>query len=262
MRTLCLALILLNALYFAWAQLIDSNMSNMDLVRSDVVRPPPIVLASEAEVSVPKPRASALADQESDTPKTKPAAPQQTSAITPPPQAARVPTADSYPCTSVGPFPSLMDASQAQAALRAVGFTPKQRFEQGGEMWAGYWVSLQNLGTPKKAEATLKMLKGNGITDIYLVPGANPPNTLSLGVFSDYQRAQKRMEQMRALGLEPSLEDRKRAAPVYWIDVDILQPGQSIDTSIFQNERGKIMRLELRECPQTQAAIKTSSRSG
>jgi hypothetical protein len=146
--------------------------------------------------------------------------------------------------------------------LRAVGFTPKQRFEQGGEMWVGYWVSVQNLETQKKAESAVKALKDKGVTDVYLVPGSDPPNTLSLGVFSDYQRAQKRAEQISGLGFQPKIEDRKRASPVYWIDVDILQPGQSIDTSIFQTEAGKIMRLELRECPQSQAAAKSAVRAG
>lgn len=261
MRTLCLSLILINALYFAWAQLIDGNVSNMDLARSDVVRPPPIVLASEAEVTTAKPQPASAPVRPQDTqpkPKPKPAA--STSAVEPPTQALRMAAAS--PCTSVGPFASLMDASQAQASLRAVGFTPKQRFEQGGEVWAGYWVSVQNLETQKKAEAAVKTLKANGITDVYLMPGSDPPNTLSLGVFSDYQRAQKRADQIRSFGFEPSLEDRKRAAPVYWIDVDIPQPGQSIDTSIFQNGEGRIMRLEMRECPQTQASIKSSSRAG
>jgi len=255
MRTLCLSLILLNALYFAWAQLIDSNPSNMDLSRSDVVRPPPIVLASEAEASAPR---SAAPPRQENPPKAKSTA--STSAVAPPPPAARI--AATNPCTSVGPFAGLKDASQAQAALRAVGFTPKQRFEQGGEMWVGYWVSVQNLESQKKAETAVKMLKDNGVTDVYLVPGSDPPNTLSLGVFSDYQRAQKRAEQITAFGFEPKIEDRKRASPVFWIDVDILQPGQSIDTSIFQTEQGKIMRLELRECPQTQAALKSTSRAG
>jgi hypothetical protein len=153
-----------------------------------------------------------------------------------------------------------MEASQAQAALRAIGFSPKQRFEASGEVWVGHWVS-QKLETQRRAEAALKMLKDSGVTDIFLVPGSAPP-TLSLGVFSDYQRAQKRVEQIRAFGFDPTLSDRKRADSVYWVDVDILQPGQSIDTSIFQSEQGRIMRLELRGCPQVQAAIRSSGRAG
>lgn len=261
MRTLCLALILLNALYFAWAQLIDSSVGNMDFSRSDVVRPPPIVLASEAESTTPRPQARPAAG--GGVPVKTTTKPTVAAAATaPPPPPSSLAKLAASPCTSVGPFASLKDASQAQAALRAVGFTPKQRFDQTGEMWVGYWVSAQNLESEKKAVAAVKMLKDNGITDVYLVPGSDPPNTLSLGVFSDYQRAQKRSEQIGAFGLQTKIEDRKRTAAVFWIDVDILQPGQSIDTSIFQTEQGKIMRLELRECPQQQAALKPSSRAG
>jgi hypothetical protein len=257
MRTVCLALILLNALYFAWAELIDSNNSDMDMGRSDVVRPPPIVLASEAEISTPKspPRGSPAPGNSGSKP-----APAVPTAALPAPQGARV-AATSNACTSVGPFTTLTESSQAQAALRAIGFTPKQRYEERGEVWVGHWVSLQNFESQRKAEAALKLLKDNGITDIFLVPGSDPP-VLSLGVFSDYQRAQKRSDQIRAFGFEPTLTDRKRAESVFWIDVDILQPGQSIDTSIFQSEQGRIMRLELRACPQAQASVKASSRTG
>lgn len=257
MRTLCLALILLNALYFAWAALIDSKTGDMDMARTDVVQPPKIVLASEAEVNAPRTAVPAPvpASRDSTRPRIPPAPPTAAAATPAPAQIAAA-----NPCTSVGPFTSLMEASQAQAALRAIGFTPKQRYEASGEVWVGHWVS-QKLETQRKAEAALKMLKDSGVTDIFLVPGSQPP-TLSLGVFSDYQRAQKRVEQIRAFGFEPTLSDRKRADSVYWVDVEILQPGQSIDTSIFQGEQGRIMRLELRACPQTQASVKLSRRVG
>ena len=74
---------------------------------------------------------------------------------------------------------------------------------------------------------------------------------MSLGVFSDYQRAQRRFDEVRAIGLTPRIDDRKRAGSVYWIDVDLQEPGQLIDTSLFQNDPGKITRLEMRACPAT-----------
>ena len=259
MRTLCLALILLNALYFAWAALIDGKTGDMDMARTDAVQPPKIVLASEAELGTPRSSAPApMPASRSDAPPRIPSA-VPTAATAAPPANARIAVANN-PCTSVGPFTSLMEASQAQAALRAIGFTPKQRYEASGEVWVGHWVS-QKLETQRKADAALKMLKDSGVTDIFLVPGSEPP-TLSLGVFSDYQRAQKRVEQIRAFGFEPTLSDRKRADSVYWVDVDILQPGQSIDTSIFQGEQGRIMRLDLRACPQTEASVKPTRRAG
>ena len=81
------------------------------------------------------------------------------------------------------------------------------------------------------------------------MPGSEPANMLSLGVFSDYQRAQRRLDEVRALGLIPRIDDRKRAGSVYWIDVDLQEPGQVIDSSIFQTDPGKITRLEMRACP-------------
>jgi hypothetical protein len=155
---------------------------------------------------------------------------------------------DFLSCTSVGPFADLPQAAQAQASLRAAGFQPRQRMEQG-EIWAGYWVSVQGLATREAAEAALKTLSANGIADVYLMPGSEPANMLSLGVFSDYQRAQRRLDEVRALGLIPRIDDRKRAGSVYWIDVDLQEPGQVIDSSIFQTDPRKITRLEMRACP-------------
>jgi hypothetical protein len=37
---------------------------------------------------------------------------------------------------------------------------------------------------------------------------------------------------------------------VYWLDVDMTEPGKAIDTSLFQSDPGKIMRLEMRQCPE------------
>ena len=105
-----------------------------------------------------------------------------------------------------------------------------------GEIWAGYWVSVQGLATRDAADAALKTLAANGIADVYVMPGSDPPNVLSLGVFSDYQRAQRRVDEVRAIGLTPRIDDRKRAGSVYWIDVDLQEPGQIIDSSIFQTD--------------------------
>jgi hypothetical protein len=118
-----------------------------------------------------------------------------------------------------------------------------------GELWVGYWVSVQNFPNRDAAEEALQNLGNNGITDVYLMPGSDPANVLSLGVFSDFQRAQRRVEEVRALGLQPQIDDRKRAGSVYWLDADLTDPAQAIDTSIFQTDPRKIMRLELRACP-------------
>ena len=89
------------------------------------------------------------------------------------------------------------------------------------------------------AEAALKSLSDAGITDVYLMPGSDPANVLSLGVFSDYQRAQRRADEVRVLGLEPRIDDRKRAGSVYWIDVDLPEPGQTDRHQHFPDRAGQ-----------------------
>ena len=242
MRTLCLLLILANVFYFTWSQLLDVSVGSLDRKGAPPAEPPArIVLAREvAEANPPEPGVARIQDVQ--PPAVEPLAPADSA------QAGGSPPRDVLSCTSVGPFADLPQAAQAQASLRAAGFQPRQRMEQG-EIWAGYWVSVQGLATREAAEAALKTLSANGIADVYLMPGSEPANMLSLGVFSDYQRAQRRLDEVRALGLTPRIDDRKRAGSVYWIDVDLQEPGQLIDSSIFQTDPRKITRLEMRACP-------------
>jgi len=231
MRTVSLLLILCNALFLVWSQLIDVQINPLERAAPVRAEPPPrIVLAREVKKE-PQLATTAVAPDE--------LAPAATQAATTPNAAG---------CTSVGPFSNLSEASQAQAALRAAGFSPRQRLEEG-ELWVGYWVSVQNFPNRDAAEEALQKLTDSGITDVYLMPGTEPSSILSLGVFSDFQRAQRRVEEVRALGMQPRIDDRKRTGSVYWIDADLSQPGQAIDTSIFQTDPRKIMRLELRACP-------------
>lgn len=250
MRAFCLLLVLVNALYFIWSEVIDVQVSSLDRVPVRVATPPPrIVLAKEAQNTPAEPQPE---EQEEETvadvrevmpPQVEPLE----SAGTVQPPAARE---DAMTCTSVGPFADLGQASQAQATLRSMDYQPRQRVEQG-ELWTGYWVSVRDLTTRDAAEAALKTLNDNGITDVYLMPGSDPPNVLSLGVFSDYQRAQRRADEVRTIGLSAQISDRKRAGSVFWIDVDLKEPGQTIDTSLFQVGQSRILRLELRGCPQS-----------
>lgn len=240
MRALSLFLILLNALFFIWAQLIDVKAGDLDRPAAKSASTPRIVLVKETgtgshdEVeptvveSVQPPRVEPLGGPRNETAVAS-AAPQSS-------------------CTTVGPFADLANAAQAQAVLKSAGFDPRQRVEEG-ELWVGYWVSVQNLPTRDAAEEAVGVLSERGITDIYIMPGSDPPNVLSLGVFSDYQRAQRRANEIRMLGFEPQIDDRKRAGSAYWIDVDLATPDQKVDMTMFQTAPGKINRLELRECP-------------
>ena len=241
MRTLCLLLILANVLYLTWSQMIDVQVGSLERKGAQPVEPPMRIVLAREMLEANREEHDIGQIRDVQPPAVEPLAEDATPA---PSIAAQ---GDALSCTSIGPFADLPQASQAQAALRAAGFQPRQRMEQG-ELWAGYWVSVQGLETPEAAESALRMLTGSGISDVYLMPGSDPPNVLSLGVFSDYQRAERRLDEVRALGLTARIDDRKRAGSAYWIDVDLQEPGQIVDSSIFQLDPRKITRLEMRGC--------------
>lgn len=247
MRTFCLLLVLVNALYFIWVRVIDVQVGVLDRTPPAVAEPPPrIVLAREAQSpSTPElPVAPAPANEPADEPtRVAVAAPPATHPAEPVPT-----TLTATACTSVGPFADLAQAAQAQATLRSIGHQSRQRVEEG-ELWAGHWVTVRGFENRAQAEAALKTITGRGITDVYVMPGDDPANALSLGVFSDYQRAQRRAEEVRAIGMTPQISDRTRAGAAFWLDVD-LPPQQTIDTSVFQVGQSRILRLELRSCPE------------
>ena len=179
MRILCLLLILANVLYFTWSQMMDVSVASLDRKGEKPIEPPArIVLAREMIEANPDERS---VGQIRDV---QPPAVEPLGAHAPETAPAQTAQLDTLSCTSVGPFADLPQAAQAQASLRNAGFQPRQRMEQG-EIWAGYWVSVQGLATREAAEAALKSLSANGIADVYLMPGSDPPNVLSLGVFSD-----------------------------------------------------------------------------
>jgi hypothetical protein len=243
MRTLCLLLVLANVLYFTWSQMIDVYVPNLERKGAKPVEPPARIVLAREMIEANSEERGVGPIRDVLPPAVEPLGGQSASV-----SEAQTAQLDTLSCTSVGPFADLPQASQAQASLRAAGFEPRQRMEQG-EIWAGYWVSVQSLATREAADAALKTLAASGIADVYVMPGSDPPNVLSLGVFSDYQRAQRRVDEVRAIGLTPRIDDRKRAGSVYWIDVDLHEPGQLIDSSIFQSDPRKITRLEMRACP-------------
>lgn len=148
-------------------------------------------------------------------------------------------------CTTVGPFRELAQAATAAATLRTAGYQPTQRVAEG-DIWIGYWVYIDAIPTEAEANAILAKVRGEGVTDSYVIPNSDSGNLVSLGVFSEISGVTRRREQVRSLGFDPKVVDRTRRATVYWVDV-MLTPGQTLDFESLQTP-GRIQRLEQRRC--------------
>ena len=151
-------------------------------------------------------------------------------------------------CISVGPFRDVAEAAHAASTLRSGGYDPRQRVAEG-DVWAGVWVYLPIPATRAASDQMLAKLKAGGIEDALEMPGPNDGSVISLGLYSESKRAQARVAQAQALGLNPGIADRKRTGNVYWIDIDLKPTDSVLKPSDLQGEAGRIVRLEVKGCP-------------
>lgn len=150
-------------------------------------------------------------------------------------------------CLSLGPFNDLTDAARASTLLRENELEPRQRAGEG-VVWKGFWVTLEGVPDRAAANAVIERLRRAGVADAYAMPAEGKEVTISIGLFSERQRALRRLDDAKAVGLAPRIVDRERTGTVYWIDVDVVPPAQLPDAARLQGEGGRILRLEVKPC--------------
>jgi hypothetical protein len=256
MKAVFLALVLANVLTFAWTEWHSSEARPTGVPAAPV---PTLQLASEVQgLAAPEsPTNDAEPDAattEAPVPETEaPADTNNTVAAVIPQATVGEPVGDAARCVSIGPFRDLGETTQASATLREASYEPRTRVAEG-DIWAGLWVYLDDLPSRGEAQRAMTLLKRRGISDAYIMPSADQTNDISLGVFSEPARAQRRAEEIRSLGFTPTIADRTRRGPVYWIDINLKATDGFISPADLQSESGRIVRLEVLPCPATGAA--------
>lgn len=217
MRNVFFALLLANFVYFAWAHWIDAP------------KPAP---ANAALAKLPTLK---LVDEVPPAQRPQPS----TSKVTSTPSAA---------CLSVGPFPDVGNSAHAAALLKAKGFDPKQRAEQA-QSSDGYWVFVGGFKTEADADHALETLEHTGINDAMVMPETpDAGRRVSLGVYSERARAERRAEAVHSAGLDAQVVDRKVPNAIYWID---LVPIPGTNTVPLQDlfAEGASSRIAVQPCP-------------
>jgi hypothetical protein len=162
------------------------------------------------------------------------------------PPASIAPSASSR-CVSIGPFSELAESAHAQATLRGGGYAPRPRPAEV-EILDGTLVYLPLPATPAATALLLKKLKTAGITDAASVPGPDDAAVVSLGYFSEAQRAQSRVAQAQKLGLSAQIHERRHGGTAYWLDVD-LKPGDGpLNPADFHSDTAHGAQLEVTDC--------------
>ncbi len=230
------SLLLANAVYFLWARGFARPSSAVD-----AAPPATLKLASEAPATT-APSSAPVASAPG------PAAAPGSAAAAAHVAAPSALLTDVKRCITIGPFPDVAEAAHAAATLRGGGYQPRQRVMEG-DVWTGVWVYLTLPSTPAAVEQVRAKLKSGGIDDALEMPGPNDKPVISLGLYSESRRAQARVAQAQALGLNPGIADRKRAGDVYWVDIDLKPTDSMLNPADLEGETGRIVRLEVKGCP-------------
>lgn len=235
MRALFLLLLLANVLFFGWSRWVAPSQAGP---------------MSSAE-SAPPLRSIRLITESPGSPAEAPAA-----------ASAQTSAARLSDCVSAGPFLEPARAEAAAARLRDQGFALNLR-ESRDEVWVGQWVRLDRLPSADAAAAALAGLRAAGLTDAYLLADEPPGTVISLGVFSDAQRAQVVAALARDAGYGATVGDRFRTADVVWLDIDRRSNAGLPALEGLQASAGAPARLELRPCPgETAVAATRRGRAG
>jgi len=123
-------------------------------------------------------------------------------------------------CISVGPFDDEASATRGATQLRDKGFSPRQRPEQG-EISKGFWVFIGGLKTDRDVAQVLRTLQQSHFEDAQVMPDTGDLHQVSVGLFTDRDRADRRAQSVQKLGLQPEVAERKLPTTVFWLDVDV-----------------------------------------
>ncbi|HDP90130.1 MAG TPA: SPOR domain-containing protein [Thioalkalivibrio sp.] len=198
MRYLFLLLVLLNLGYWGWQQTLSPPPPAAPArVPADVA---PLLLLSERETGVTPLAVAPAAGPANESP-------------------AAEPVPDALRCYTLGPLRS-PESAQALAALIEAEGVPVSMREREEEEIAGYWVYLPAFDSRRAAMAVARELADKGVKDYYVVPNGDYVNAVSLGLFSEPQRADRRTRQIAALGYDAITSVRYRTRTLYWLDYD------------------------------------------
>ena len=232
MRNLVLLLALANVVFFAWNQWVAEPPSDgatrfraSDLgPRLELAPEPSVGAGVDEEGSMAGqpivPPADAAPDTDFTADDRAVPAPDRQS----PETAATADARAADVCISVGPFGSAETGEEVLARVRDLGGEAGLR-SATEEVFLGHWVQIRNIPSREEANRQVSVLQEAGFEDAYPMPEDDGERTISLGLFSDEERAERLREQAAELGLDAEVVPQTREAATYWVDVR-LDPGQ------------------------------------
>ena len=247
MRIAFIVLVLANLGFMAWAVWVDTppqvqtSNSTSRLPRLKLVTeaaPPRAQSGGQAASANKVSNTSPPADAAIASPAVEQAAPAgATNAAGGAAVASEQPMAQVQRCVSVGPFSDVAVAARTASALHSRGFAPQQRAAEG-DVAQGFWVYIGGVDNVDKADRILRALDKGGFKDARLMPDDGEGHRISVGLFSERERAEHRATAVQKLGLKTQVGERTEKGTVYWVDLALRQSDGSVPVKDFLADAG------------------------
>jgi cell division septation protein DedD len=233
-RAVFFLLVFANLAFLAWAEWVDAPQPAP--ANEAYAKLPRLKLVNELPSSDARPSSgNGNGNGEATARKTALEVTPQTSATTP-------------RCVSVGPFDDQAGATRGASQLREKGLAPRQRAEKG-EISKGFWVYIGGLKTDTDVADVLRTLEQSHIEDAHLMSGTGDVQRVSVGLFSERERADRRAESVQKLGLHPDVTERKLPATLFWMDVDLPAGAAGPTAQEVASTGGTASRVGVLPCP-------------
>ncbi|NND65390.1 MAG: SPOR domain-containing protein [Gammaproteobacteria bacterium] len=144
------------------------------------------------------------------------------------------PSKSSFDCLTLGPFVDRQESQSALAWLSDRDAQAHQRVEKESKR-LGFWVHLKKFDSRSEANDVVERLKSDGFDDVYVETDGDVRNTVSLGLFREYARAQDRVATLRDLGVDPVIAEKHRDNQTYWVDFWRLPDNDALSDEALSN---------------------------
>lgn len=161
-------------------------------------------------------------------------------AVAPPPPPPAPP-----PCATLGPFTTDVDAAAAEQTLAAAGWGILRRAVTE-EVREGWWVYVGNASASAQSR-TLNALRSAGMRDAFAMPD-DPEFKVSVGIFSEEDRAEDRASRVQRLRLDAVVRERTSQQTVTWLDIPGVARETLADGRLAQTGM-QLERLRIEACP-------------
>lgn len=198
MKNLVLLLVLANILYFLWGRYAPQTDESGIVILSEAELGPQLALADTRDRGAGGGAANA---------------PDGSNGVDLPAVVGRA-------CVTIGPFREDADAEAAVSRWADNGMQTALRPVEG-EYFVGHWVQIRNVGNRAAGRAMLARLREGGLNDAYLADTEDEGLKVSLGLFSEIERAEKVELQAKSLGLPAEIGPMMGEGTLYFVDVSL-----------------------------------------